>query len=186
MMKSATARTNTQVTDAPPKLEEIYSEHFDHVWHTLRRLGIRHADLSDKVHDVFLVVHRRLCDFDTSRTVRPWLTGIAYRVAADERRLAKNRREVISDKVDLERHATESPEALTARSEARELISAGLERLPIDQRVVVIMSDIDGLGGPEIADALGVPQNTVYSRLRLGRKKFASAIRALSRREEVV
>ena len=75
--------------DAPrPETHEVYTTHFRHVWHSLRRIGVPWADLEDAAHDVFVVVHRRLTDFDPERPIKPWLSGIAYRVASDRRRKA--------------------------------------------------------------------------------------------------
>ena len=69
-----------------PALAEVYRAHVGFVWRVLRRLGVEDAALEDVVHDVFLVVHRRLADFEGRSAVTTWLYGIARRVAADYRR----------------------------------------------------------------------------------------------------
>jgi RNA polymerase sigma-70 factor (ECF subfamily) len=168
--------------DAPgtaPALEVVYAEGFDHVWYTLRRLGVRERDLEDKAHDVFLVVHRRLADFEPSRQVKPWLTGICYRVASDYRRSARYRRETVWEDMSLI-PGGDTPEDAAQQSEARDLVLLGLEALPMEQRVVFVMHDIQQFAVPEIARELDVPHNTLYSRLRLARKKFTLAVRAAS------
>lgn len=174
----ALAITHTQ-SPPPLDLREIYHAHFRHVWHTLRRLGIPTRDLEDAAHDVFLVVHRRWDDYDPSRPIKPWLSGIAWRVAADNRKRAVNRRERLLGDEHLHARASEGPQpdALTAARQAKDLVSQGLKALDMDKRVVFIMSEIDGHSGPEISEALGVPLNTVYSRIRLARERFAAAIR---------
>ena len=48
----------------PPAFEEVYRTYFRYVWQTLRRLGVRDADAADAAQEVFLVVYRRLPDFE--------------------------------------------------------------------------------------------------------------------------
>lgn len=161
----------------PPTFSEIYEVHFNHVWHTLRRLGVHERDLEDSCHELFIVVHRRLSDFDASRRVKPWLTGIAYRVASDYRRRARHRREIVKDDIAAVDHRR-SPEDDASATEARALVMRGLEEVPLDQRIVFIMHDINKVSIPEIAAELDVSPNTLYSRLRLAREKFTAAVRA--------
>jgi len=78
-----------------PSIGEERNPYFiPYVWKTLRRLGVPPQDLEDLVHDLFVVVHRHLGDYDPTRPVRPWLFGIAVRIVADFRRSARNVREV--------------------------------------------------------------------------------------------
>ena len=67
--------------------KEVYDEHFRFVWRSLRRLGVRESDVPDAVQDVFLVVHRRLAEFEGRSKVTTWLFGICFRVARDRRKL---------------------------------------------------------------------------------------------------
>ena len=75
----------------------VYERELSYVWKTLGRLGVEAVELADAVHDVFVIVHRRWADIDFARPIRPWLFGIARRVAAGHRR---KRRELPSDTVD--------------------------------------------------------------------------------------
>jgi RNA polymerase sigma-70 factor, ECF subfamily len=163
-----------------PGFEELYRQQLDYVWHTLRRLGVRASDLEDLVHDVFVVVYRRLADFDPTRAIRPWLFGIAYRVASEHRRRqpphAPSAR--AEEAVDALPDQAPSPERILASEEARQRVAAALAHLPLDQRAVLVLHDIDGVPVPEIALTLELPLNTVYSRLRLGRSKFVAALAA--------
>lgn len=160
-----------------PSLGGIYEAHFDHVWLTLRRLGVRQADIEDLAHDVFVVVHRRLDSYDPTRPLRPWLSGICYRVASDHRRLARHRREVPDAGRPEPGGREPDPERQAQALEARDEVLDALDALDPDQRLVLVMHDIDGFSAPEIAAGLDVPLNTCYSRLRLGRKRFAQAVR---------
>lgn len=167
----------------------IYREQFEHVFRTLRRLGVPERDIEDAIHDVFIVVHRRLIDFDVARSARPWVTGIAYRVASDDRRRAHRRRETPSDELEgsssldvgdaggFGNARQPTDEALDAARD-RKRVQDALVALPMDQRVVLVMHDLDGFAMPEIAAELAIPLNTAYSRLRLARNKFEAAIRS--------
>jgi RNA polymerase sigma-70 factor, ECF subfamily len=170
---------------AAPEFRALYRAHFDHVWRTLRRLGVAERDLEDAAHEVFVVAHRRLPDFDAARPPRPWLTGIAYRVASDDRKRARNRRELLGAPADLALRPAPgpNPEQAMVVSQARAWVRAALGDLPLDQRVVFVMHELDGTSCPEVAVALEVSVNTVYSRLRLGRQRFATAVRRLRARE---
>jgi RNA polymerase sigma-70 factor (ECF subfamily) len=155
---------------ARPTFDQVYAQELSYVWNSLRRLGVRIEDLEDLAHEVFIVVHRRLPDYDPTRPLHPWLFGIAFRVVSQRRRDDPPRSEVTSE--GLQARPDSGPEAALAASEARRLVSETLQKLDIRQRAVLIMHDIDERSAPEIALALDVPLNTVYSRLRLARRKF--------------
>jgi len=145
------------------------------VWRALRRLGVPDVDLEDVVHDVLLVVFRRLADYDRSRPIRPWLFGIALRVAADYRRKrhGSERTEELGEPVDPAEPADER----LAADDARRLVLAALQKLAEDRQAVFILHDLDGEPMPRIALALGIPLATGYSRLRLARAEFVAEIR---------
>jgi RNA polymerase sigma-70 factor (ECF subfamily) len=162
----------------PADFRAVYEENFAYIWAVLRRLGVYERELEDAVHDVFIVFHRRLKDFDDSRPVRPWLCGIATRVASDFRRRARVRHETAFAEpaaVDPGR----SPEEGAAAREARALVKRALDELSWERRVMIVLCDIEGYSVPSLVDVLEVPLNTLYSRLRLARRDFTAAVRAL-------
>ena len=69
----------------------IFEQELSYVWHTLRRLGVRGDDVRDQAQEVFMIVHRLLPEFDRTRPLRPWLFGIAFRVASAYRDKARYR-----------------------------------------------------------------------------------------------
>jgi RNA polymerase sigma-70 factor (ECF subfamily) len=156
----------------------VFDENFDYVWNTLRRFGVREADLEDLVQDVFLKIHVRSADYDAARPLRPWLFGFAYRVAADYRRLARHRVEAHHASGEVAASETPVDERIEAHEE-RALVRQALESVDLDRRAVLILHDLDDVSVPEIADSLGIPLNTAYSRLRLARAEFASAAKRL-------
>ena len=152
-----------------------YDTEFEAVWLYLRRLGVPEADVEDAVHDVFVVAHRRYGTYDSSRPLRPWLLGIAFRIAAQWRR--RHRLEVtVPDSGPEPVDEARPPDEVVASEEAKSRLQAALSKLDIHQRAVVVMHDLHGIPVPEIADSLDVPLNTVYSRLRLGRAKISAAL----------
>ena len=159
----------------------LYEEHFDYVWFTLRRHGVRPRDLEDLTHDVFVACARSWDRYDPERPLRPWLHGIAFRVASDHRRRAGISREVPVPEV---LGAVSEPGALDAleASERRRLVLDGLEVLSDDQRLVFVRHELDGESVVEIARSLNIPENTAYSRLRLARRRFTEAVRRRARR----
>jgi RNA polymerase sigma-70 factor (ECF subfamily) len=171
----------TALVDAPrstPDFRSIYDREVAYVWQSLRRLGVREHDIEDVAHEVFVTVHRRLVDFDPTRPLRPWIFGIALRTASDYRRSARFRREIPQDVTDTAVELPAMDEQLAAE-DARQLVMEALETLDLDARAVLVMHDLDEQPAPVIAATMGVPLNTVYSRLRLARKSFTQAARRL-------
>lgn len=160
-------------------LEAAFDTEFDYVWNTLRRFGVREADLPDATQEVFIKLHELREEFDTSRPLRPFLCAIAFRIGAAQRRRAHVRRELLDAEHGEREDLTLGLEGQVAQHQTRELLITALQALKPERRVVVIMHDIDGTSMPEIAQALSIPLNTGYSRLRLGRAELAEAVKAL-------
>ena len=163
--------------------EEIYESYFDFVWRSLRRLGVHPAALDDAVQEVFLVVHRRLSEFEGRSSLKTWLFGISMHVAQRlARTLARHPADELPD-VLLDRPTTATPQDEAARNEAIILLYAILDELDPDKRAVFVMAELEQLTAPEIAEALGAPLNTVYSRLRAARREFEASLKRLQAKE---
>lgn len=63
--------------------------------------------------------------------------------------------------------------------QARALVLAALERIPLPRRAVLVMHDIDDVAVSEVARVLGIPLFTVYSRLRKARRELQAALRRM-------
>lgn len=142
---------------------------------TLRRLGVSAADVDDLTQDVFVAVNAHWPEFDDTRATRPWLFGFCLRASANYRRLARHHREA---HVDVTQHADTSERADDAleRSRRRDALLAALESIDLDHRAAVVLVDLDHVPPKEAADVLGIPLNTVYSRVRNGREKLRQAL----------
>jgi RNA polymerase sigma-70 factor, ECF subfamily len=158
--------------------DAIYRDHARYVWTTLRRLGVPDAERPDLVHDVFVVVWRRLGDYDRARPIKPWLFGIAYRVAADRRRRAATRYEQTTDAHDESAAPLTAADDVIDKKRARVVLDRALAAMDVEQRAVFILHDVDGESVAECARALEISANTLYSRLRIAREKLERAASA--------
>ena len=91
----------TQAHDS--EFRALYDAHFNFVWSSLRRLGVREADVLDLAQKVFLTAHLKLAEFEGRSRITTWLFAICQRVASDYRRSAPVRREVATEALELER-----------------------------------------------------------------------------------
>jgi len=157
---------------------EAFQLEFDYIVRSLRRLGIRPDDVEDLAHEVFLALYGAWDRFDASRPLRPYLFGIAFRVAASHRR--KTRREVPCALLDVDDSAPR-PDQLLHIKQTRALVLLALQSIPLPRRAVFVMHDIDEVAMHDIASTLSIPLFTAYSRLRKARKEFAAAVASLSR-----
>lgn len=162
-----------------PSFEAIYEEHFDFVWRTARRLGVPENATDDVVQDTFLVLHRRLAEYDGVTPMKRWLMGMTARVVADHRRRWRRK------EAQCVPHPAESERALPAhgpapstkveQAEAVQLLGALLDELDDDKREVLILVELEEMTVPEVAEHLGANVNTIYTRLRSARRDFDAA-----------
>lgn len=170
----------------PATVTEVHEAHADFVWRSLQRLGVRSGDLDDLVQEVFLVVHRRLSEFAGNARMTTWLFAICMRVASAHRQRAWVRREVSTPEGDFdlaEEDAHTQEDALIAQ-QARARLEFLLDALDLEKRAVFVMFEIDDLSCEEIAEVMGVPVGTVYSRLSAARKAFQAALVRLQATDE--
>jgi RNA polymerase sigma-70 factor (ECF subfamily) len=153
------------------KLAELVKAHFRVVWRTLRRLGLNDADADDGAQQVFLIVARKLDVIEPGKE-RSFLVGVSYRVAANARRAVEKHRH---EELGTERapHATfDNPEELLQWRQTRALLDEVLETMPLPQRSVFVLFELEGMTTPEIAESLDLPLGTAASRLRRARELF--------------
>ena len=128
--------------------------------------------------EVFLALHRNWPTLDTTRSLRPWFFGVAFRVVRTHRR--RRGREAPHAGLDPE-DGSPTPEAWLQGQESVALLSAALERVPEARRFVLIKHDLEGLDVIEIARQLSITKFGVYARLHKGRSELASAVRRLQK-----
>lgn len=160
-----------------PNLAEVYEAHFRYVWRCLRSLGVGDAHLDDALQDVFIVVQRRLDDFDGRAELRSWLYAIALRIARKYRE--RLRREPLPLEVERELSRSDNAEGTALHVERLALARAALDALSDEQREVFVFARVEQMSAPEIAEVIGIPLNTVYSRLRAARLAFEAEVARL-------
>jgi len=140
---------------------------------------------ADAEQDTFLSAYRNLRSF-RGGSLRSWLLRIATNTCYDVLRSRKRRAAVSLEAADDEDDSSplqvadpsETPDDFALRRELAGAIQHGLTALPEDQRVVVILSDIEGLSYEEIAQVTGANLGTVKSRLSRGRARLRDVLRA--------
>ena len=145
--------------EAPP-LAQIFREHAPFVWRGLRRLGIPESDVEDVCQEVFLVVHRRLGEFEGRSSLKTWIFGILARVT------------------DAPPDAPQDggQQDALALKQARATLDRILDQLDDDKRSVFVLYEIEELTMAEVAEALGCPLQTAYSRLHAARKVVEAGV----------
>jgi RNA polymerase sigma-70 factor (ECF subfamily) len=165
----------------PLEFDAVVAEHGPYIWRVLRRLGVRPSDIEDVWQETFIVVHRKLGAFEGRSQLRTWLSAIAVRVASDYRSRAHRRREQATEEVPDDGAAASQHDDLVEQ-ERRALLDKLIAELKPEQREVIVLYEFAELPMQEVAEALGVPLQTAYSRLHAGRKALEQAARRESAR----
>lgn len=174
--KSETSRPRA----LPETIEQIYDAYFDFVWRNARRLGVPESSADDVAQDVFMVVQRRIGDYDGRASMQAWIFGILVRVVSSHRRShqRKGARNVPFDS-EMSSELTAAPELTPVehaeRAERTVLLVRLLDELGEDKRTLLILSELEGWTLREIAELLGSNINTVHSRLRAAKRDFERA-----------
>lgn len=159
--------------------DALYAEHFQFVWRCLRGLGVATTQLEDAAQDVFVVVHQRLHTFEHTAALRSWIFGIVRRIAYRYRRTAQ-RKPSVALPADEAPTCEPGPQEHIQDVQAAHFVDCFVSGLSDRKREVFVLGVLEGLTVPEIAEALEVPLNTVYTRLRRARAEFREALAARS------
>jgi len=165
----------------------IFHRHGADIERWAARIGGPLVDAEDVAQEVLLVVHRRLCDFRPDAKLSTWLYKITENIATTRRRRERFRRWVRGLPLDYMSEiprdgpsVVEQMEQLEARAE----VYAALDQLSEKYRNTVILFEIEGLSGQEIAALTDTPIDTVWIRLHRGRKHFRQHYEALLKKAE--
>jgi RNA polymerase sigma-70 factor, ECF subfamily len=188
--EDASAAAGTGAT-LPANLAQIYDAHFDFVWRNARRLGVSEVSADDVTQDVFMIVQRRIADFDGRASMQAWLFGILVRVVRDHRRSFRRKG---ARNVSLEQELSHdlgaapglTPVELAVRAERMRLLGKLLGELDEDKRTLLILSEFEEWTLREIAELYGSNTNTIHSRLRAAKRAFEQAyVRMQAGKEEL-
>jgi RNA polymerase sigma-70 factor (ECF subfamily) len=160
----------------PLRFEDVYAEWVPHVYRWIRAFGGLNADLDDLAQEVFMVVRRKLPEFDGAN-LAGWLYRITQRTVRDHRGKAWFRRFLLKKNVQpLEEDPPLTPAEELERREAERALVQILKDMTETRRTAFILFELEGYSGEEIAELEGVPVNTVWTRLHHARKDFSSLI----------
>jgi RNA polymerase sigma-70 factor (ECF subfamily) len=164
--------------------DQIYAAWYDDVSRWIRAMGGPEAEREDLVQDVFVVVHRRLDDFD-GRNLAGWLYQIARRRVRDFRRLLWvkhliTRRSPLPEGLVL---VGPSPVEDLETKEKRLLLETLLAKLNESERAALILFEVEGYSGQQIAAIQEVPINTVWARIHKARRKLQHGLERIELRE---
>lgn len=171
-----------------PSFEQIYERYFDFAWASARRLGVGDAAMDDVVQEVFIVIHAKIHTLQKPESLRSWIYGIVRRTVSDHHRARRTREASgigLAAHHELEQLLPKTPLDLTEQSEDVQLLYSVLSELDLPKREVFMLTELEEMTVPEVAEALDIPLNTAYSRLRAARQAFEAALgrRALRERE---
>lgn len=165
--------------------DSIYTAYFHHVCRWVRAFGCPASDVDDLAQETFLVVRRRLPDFDGGN-LPGWIYRIARLTVSDYRRRAWFRRVWQRRGSDPDRlmGAGSNPEERLAQRQAERLLQEALSKMSGKRSRAFFLFEVEGYTGEEIAALEGVPVATIYTRLFHARRDFIALVDRLKREEE--
>jgi RNA polymerase sigma-70 factor (ECF subfamily) len=172
------------VAGDPNAFATLVHRHQNRLWAVaLRMMGNPH-DAADALQDAYLAAFRRADGFRGEARVTTWLHRIVVNACLD--RLRRRQRQLAEQPLPADPDRTSELVAESApdpveQQELRDDLSAALARLNDDQRVALVLVDVEGYPVDEAAAILGVPVGTVKSRCARGRARLAQLLR--NRRE---
>lgn len=174
---SEDAHAATPVMATELRVDQVYEAHVDFVWRSARSLGVREMNIDDVVQEVFVVVQRRLAEFEGRSDIKTWLFGITRRVVRAHVRQQIRSRSQTETSADLADPNAACAESQLASLEGARLLYALLDELDADLREVFVLSELEEMSGPAIAEALDLELSNVYARVRRARQAFDGALK---------
>jgi len=169
--------------------DQIVHRHQDMVFNLSCRLLGGYDEAVDLSQEVFLQVYRKLSSFRRDASLRTWIYRIVINRAKNRQRWWKRR---IGEMTALPLEEAESrprsgvaarlashdvaPDEALARKEQGQILHRAIEKLPFDQRTILLLKEIDGLSYEEISTTLDLPLGTVKSRLSRARKSLRDSL----------
>ncbi len=163
----------------------LYRRYFQEVCRWVSYLSGPGPEVEDLVQEVFVVACRRLDSFRGEAKPSTWLYGIARNVVRNQRRRARIRKLFLpGDTEEIDRVPGPGPTPLeeAERRERQRLVYRVLDGMKEKYRVVLILFELEGLDGREIAERLQVKEATVWVQLHRARKLFLERMQRLEGR----
>ena len=181
----ATVAANDYV--GPLDLDGLYRVHAPDVMHWIARLAGPHADLEDMVHEVFMVVQRRLHEFRGEAKLTTWLYRITERIVFDRRRKDRKLRWLGLHRAEEAGRALSStmpsPVESIERQQSVELVYRILDAMDEKYRSLLILFEMESMSGEDVARLTGMKLATIWVRLRRARAQFLRELERIERRD---
>lgn len=162
------------VIDSTQQFRALFEEQLPFVRRMARFQGVPLADLDDVCQEIFVIIHRRLPDFEGRSSLRGWIYGICWRVCRDWKHRVHLRHEENASHMP-ERAVPGDHGIRLEEFEALDKLRRLLESLDQDHRMVFLLYEVEKLSMKEVATAVGCPLFTGYSRLRAARAELRRA-----------
>ncbi len=176
------AATELASGDGPqevPPFAVVYERYFDLVWTAVRHFGVPEEAVEDIVQETFVVIHSRLATLQKVESLRSWVYSVTRRTISTYRRAQRARNASGAQYAEVARlieRLPPTPLQLWELADRQRLLSCLLGEMDEAKREVFMLTELEGFTAPEVAEALEVPVNTVYSRLRSARQTFEQAM----------
>lgn len=156
-------------------LGELYDRHCEPVRRFVARATSDAEDVDDLVHATFLAAAKSAARYDSRPSCRPWLIGISAQLIRRRRQGFGRLLAVLSSLHGSQASTVDPRSALQARSDVERVLG----RLSEAKRIAFLMAEVEGLTCPEIAEALGIPIGTVWTRLHAARRELRRELETL-------
>jgi len=169
-----------------PSFPALYAQYFDFVWASARRLGVDAHAMDDVVQEVFIAIHGRMHTLKQPESLRSWIYSVVRRKVSNHHRALRVRGgtgRLGATEAELE-SPQPTPFEVSQKLADLELLSKLLAEVDEPKREVLALVELEEMSVPEVAEALEIPLNTAYSRLRAGRLAFEAALARHEARSE--
>ena len=168
----------------PSALSTLYDRYQNILFGLIVQVIKVRPEVEDVLQEVFIKIWKKAHQFDSKKgTAFSWIVTIAKRTAIDRlrSRTSRSSKEVDnkSEDIDYSRHidnGQDSPQDVVEAQQKKEAISKALEKIPEEQRILIVISFFEGKTHTEISELLNIPLGTVKSRIRLGMIKLQSIL----------
>jgi RNA polymerase sigma-70 factor (ECF subfamily) len=164
------------------RFDALYTDYHAFVWRCLRNMGVADEAMEDAAQEVFLVVHRQMDRFEGRSSVKTWLFGIANNVMRNHRRSTRRTDARVGGLAAEPRPVAAGPLEHAQEQQAARFVQEFLATIDDKKRDVFLLAVLEQMSVPDVAEALSIPLNTAYTRLRAARADFQRALDDIARK----
>jgi RNA polymerase sigma-70 factor (ECF subfamily) len=172
-----TAEEPSRAVALVDSIDTLYERYLAKVKRWARHLAGPTADLEDMVHDTFLIAFKKGFKDRGLASIETWLFRITHHVVKDRRRRRRLRALLFGQhQATLVPPSPHTPQQELERREGEARLYRALDRLPDRLRTTLVLYEIDGLSGEQVAELTGTSLGTVWVRLHRGRERLVALL----------